>query len=254
MAFDAAILEAVAKRMSPPTLRLYAWEPVCLSLGYAQPYRDVDHQRLQIRGWDVVRRPSGGRAILHSNELTYALIAPADNPHFSGGVLESYRHLSQGLAAALTILGLDPEVHAAQLGRGSRQASPVCFQVPSAYEIMVRGKKLIGSAQVRRQGGILQHGSLPLKGDITSVCQVLAYASARERTQAMALLDGTAATVESLRGEPTTWLQAAQAFVEGFSNSLGIKFQRDEISAEESLRAEKLAASRFANQAWLARV
>jgi lipoate-protein ligase A len=254
MALDEAILDAAAKGVSPPTLRLYAWEPACLSLGYAQPFGDVDHHRLQASGWDLVRRSSGGRAILHSDELTYALIAPASNPHFAGGLLDSYRHFSRGLAAALSLLGLEPEVHAEAEDDSERNPSPVCFQIPGAYEITVQGKKLIGSAQVRRRGGILQHGSLPLKGDITRVCQVLAFASEGQREQAVALLQTTASTAADLLGNPPTWLHAAQAIAEGFSSSLGIEFDRGDISSEEEQRAEELVASRFANQEWLARV
>jgi len=254
MALDEAILEAAASGASPPTLRLYAWEPACLSLGYAQPFDDVDHQELQALGWDLVRRPSGGRAILHSDELTYALIAPADNPHFAGSVLDSYRHLSKGLAAALSSLGLKPEVNAQHRDQYIEHTSPVCFQVPSAYEITVQGKKLIGSAQVRRRGGVLQHGSLPLEGDITRVCRVLSFASQSERDQAAATLEEQASTVEGLLGKPATWPHAAQAMAEGFSSALNINFERGEISHAEAQRAQKLAASHFANPEWLARL
>ncbi len=254
MALDEAILEAAATGVSPPTMRLYAWEPACLSLGYAQPFGDVDQQRLQALGWDLVRRPSGGRAILHSDELTYALIAPADNPYFAGGVLGSYRRLSQGLAAALAKLGLAPEVQDERHAQSERHASPVCFQISSAYEITVRGKKIIGSAQVRRRGGVLQHGSLPLKGDISRVCRVLAFASDRQRNEAATLLRATASTAEGFLGKPPPWPQAAQAMAEGFANSLGIEFDRCEISSVEAQRAKELAASRFTNHDWLARV
>jgi lipoate-protein ligase A len=81
MAVDEAILEAVGRGASLPTLRLYAWEPACLSLGYAQPIGDVDQPRLRARGWDLVRRPTGGRAVLHTDELTYSVIAPPGEPH-----------------------------------------------------------------------------------------------------------------------------------------------------------------------------
>src|SRR5512142_2493749 len=78
MAVDEAMLEHIGRGESMPTLRLYAWEPACLSLGQAQPYADVDRIRLRQRGWDVVRRPTGGRAILHTDELTYSIVASAE--------------------------------------------------------------------------------------------------------------------------------------------------------------------------------
>lgn len=151
MALDEAILEFVGKKNSPPTLRLYAWEPPCLSLGYAQPYADVDEQALKSLKWDVVRRPTGGRAILHTDEITYAIIAHQDEPEMEGGILESYRRLSKGLLQALAILNIhataDKEY---QIPPGIQKNGPVCFEVPSNYEITVDGKKLIGSAQARR--------------------------------------------------------------------------------------------------------
>jgi lipoate-protein ligase A len=93
MAVDEAILESVAVGTSPATLRLYDWSPACLSLGYAQDAEDVDLERLRARGWDLVRRPTGGRAILHADEITYAVIGPASDPRFAGGILDSYRRL-----------------------------------------------------------------------------------------------------------------------------------------------------------------
>src|SRR3989337_4154135 len=80
MALDESILEQIGRGASLPTLRLYAWDPACLSLGHAQPFADVDMTRLKERGWEVVRRATGGRAILHTDELTYSVIAPNDEP------------------------------------------------------------------------------------------------------------------------------------------------------------------------------
>ena len=101
MAVDEAILENIGRGASLPTLRLYAWTPACLSLGHAQPFSDVDAVRLKQRGWDVVRRATGGRAILHTDELTYSVIAPLKEPRVEGGVLESYNRLAQALLTAV---------------------------------------------------------------------------------------------------------------------------------------------------------
>ena len=104
------LLEAADRDSSLPTLRLYAWEPACLSLGYAQPITDVDIPRLQARGWELVRRPTGGRAILHTDEITYSVIGPLDEPRLAGTVLESYSRLAEALEEALRLLGLPVEV------------------------------------------------------------------------------------------------------------------------------------------------
>src|SRR5512138_1217897 len=110
MALDESILEHIGRGESLPTLRLYAWEPACLSLGHAQPFADVATARLKERGWEVVRRATGGRAILHTDELTYSVIGSAEEPLLAGGVLESYNRIAQALLFAVKTLDLPVEV------------------------------------------------------------------------------------------------------------------------------------------------
>jgi lipoate-protein ligase A len=170
MAVDESILEHIGRGESFPTLRLYAWDPACLSLGHTQPFADVDTARLRARGWEVVRRATGGRAILHTDELTYSVTGSAEEPVLVGGVLESYNRLAQALFLAVRDLGLPVEIKEGK-SNNNTTPNPVCFEVPSTYEITVNGKKLIGSAQARKKEGVLQHGSLPLTGDLTRICQ-----------------------------------------------------------------------------------
>ncbi|MEJ2486788.1 MAG: lipoate--protein ligase family protein, partial [Anaerolineales bacterium] len=167
MAVDEAILEAATHREVLPTLRLYAWNPPCLSLGYAQPISDVDESRLEKFGWDLVRRPTGGRAILHTDELTYSVCGPEDEPVLAGDILSSYKRLSSAILAAIEQIGISVQALPQEKNANSKSPEPVCFEVPSNYEITADGKKLVGSAQARRQGGVLQHGTLPLYGDLT---------------------------------------------------------------------------------------
>lgn len=241
MALDEAILRSVSAGQAPPTMRLYAWQPPTLSLGYAQPIEDVELPRLRERGWGLVRRPTGGRAILHTDELTYALMAPLALPLVAGGVLESYRRLSAGLEAAMRQLGFHPSVGDGELPPPADRTNPICFQVPSAYEIVVAGKKLIGSAQVRRKAGMLQHGSLPLTGDIGRICQALRFGSPATRKQAAEQLRTKAGTVEALLGRPVSWEQAAQAIVSGFHQALGMQFTEGQLTDAERLQAQELA-------------
>ena len=253
MALDEAILETVCTGDSPPSLRLYAWDPPCLSLGYAQPISDVDLDRLEAVGCDLVRRPTGGRAILHADELTYAIIAKDDNPHLAGGVLKSYRHLSKGLFQALTLLGVDveiqPEIPVAQ----SDRTNPVCFQIPSAFEITAQNMKLIGSAQVRRRGCVLQHGSLPLSGDIATICQALRFEDEETRASVSERVRARATTIETLLSSTVSWEDAAQAFIQGFSSELGLALQRGEVTELEQTRAKELLSEHYKNTSWTQR-
>ncbi len=252
MAVDEAILQAAGRGESLPTLRLYAWEPACLSLGYAQSYQDVDVPRLKANGWDVVRRATGGRAILHTDELTYSVCAPPDEPRVIGSVLESYQRLARALTAAVRALGLPVEMepHAAQAGAAK---GPVCFEVPSAYEIVVDGKKLIGSAQARKKDGVLQHGTLPLHGDLARITQALVFPDEAARAQAARNLLARATTVASVTGRVIAWETAAQAFVSAFESELGLTFARGELSEGEKARAQELVDKKYDHPGWTER-
>jgi lipoate-protein ligase A len=253
MAVDESVLEHVGRRESLPTLRLYAWQPPCLSLGYAQPFADVDSARLRERGWELVRRPTGGRAILHTDELTYSVVSPPGEPRLAGSVLESYNRLAAALLAALRDLGLPVEMETGKAGDNG-SINPVCFEVPSAYEITVGGKKLIGSAQARRKEGVLQHGSLPLTGDLTRITQALAFPNEAARSEATQRLQGRAATVASVSGKEIAWETAAQALVWGFEAQLGMRFERLELSSSEAARADQLVETKYTDPSWTERV
>jgi len=253
MALDEAILETTASGAVLPTLRLYDWRPPCLSIGHAQNAREVDQDRLAALGWDLVRRPTGGRALLHIDELTYSVAAPADHPLVRGGVLPSYRRLSEGLLAGLGLLGLRAEVQPEAALSTEAKANPVCFEVPSAYEITVEGRKLVGSAQVRRRGGVLQHGSVPLRGDIGRLCQGLRFESEAARSLAAARLQERATTAEACLGQPVSWKQAAEAMARGFGQALGLILEPGEPEEEERRRAAQIAEERYESPAWTER-
>lgn len=252
MAVDEAILEAAGRAEVPPTLRLYAWTPPCLSIGYTQSISDLDLGCLKSLAWDYVRRPTGGRAILHADELTYSVMAPLQEPVVYGSVLDSYRRLSQALLFALNELGLPAfsDGHSGSTTGNSGQ-SPVCFEVPSSYEITAKGKKLIGSAQARRREGVLQHGSLPLQGDITRITQGLKFESTAARQAATQTLAERALTVETALGRAVSWQEAARAIEMGFQKTLGLSFEPDELTAGELERAGQLLETKYTHPTWL---
>jgi lipoate-protein ligase A len=245
MAIDEAVLEAVASGQAPPTLRLYSWEPPCLSLGHAQSMEVVDEMALAGAGWEVVRRPTGGRALLHADELTYSIAAPDSLPGLAGGVLPSYQHLSRGLLAGLQSLGLRPDTPALTVVGDADRRNPVCFEVPSAYEITVGGRKLVGSAQLRRRGALLQHGSLPLHGDLTRVIRVLRYPDEGARRQAAERLQRHATTLELALGRAVEFYETADALVEGFKAALEWTIEAGSLTAGELSLAQTLEATLY---------
>lgn len=246
MAVDEALLESVGRGEAPPTLRLYAWDPPCLSLGYAQPFSDVDQAALAARGWQWVRRPTGGRAILHTDELTYSVTAPPAEPRVRGSVLESYQRLAAALLHALHLIQVP--AHSEQsfpLPAGADPQGPVCFEVPSHWEITVGGKKLIGSAQTRRKTGVLQHGSLPLAGDLTRITRALAFPDEASRAEAAKRLLAHATTLETALARPVSWEVAAAAFVRAFAEILHLDLAAGLLTAGELARAGELAAEKY---------
>jgi lipoate-protein ligase A len=247
MAVDEAILRAVQARLVPPTLRLYGWTPPCLSLGQAQPWREVNYDACIALGVDVVRRSTGGRAILHTDELTYSLAAPENDPRVAGDIVTSYRKLSAGLLEGLHILGV-PGIESNLQTLSSHSISPVCFEAPSHYEITVNGKKLVGSAQMRKGGVLLQHGAIPLTGDIARVCQLLSDAPDPARVRARAT------TIEAVLEKPVSFEQAVAAIAQGFCDALGVEFVPGELFPQEQTWAAELRRDKYGHDTWTQRL
>ncbi len=250
MAIDEAILTAVAEGEAPPTLRFFAWHPPCLSIGYNQSMRaKVDMTRCRQMGVDVVRRPTGGRAILHTDELTYSIVAPQGEPRVAGGVVESYRRLSTGLVRGLRLLGVN--VTQAEAGHGqAADISAACFDAPSAYEVTAGGKKLVGSAQVRRRGAVLQHGSLPLQGDITRIFDYLVVPSEERRQELRRELQARATSLELVLGRVVPFAQAVEALVRGFSEELNLHLEPGELSPHELTLVQQFRREKYTAEAW----
>jgi lipoyl(octanoyl) transferase len=248
MAVDEAIMLSVSDGKSLPTLRLYDWSPLCLSLGYGQRLRDAELNRIDTAGWQIVRRPTGGKAILHGNELTYSVTIPKEHELAEGDVVESYRRISEALLTALRYLGLSPASE--MQAKGNSGLGAVCFEVPSHYEITAGGKKLIGSAQLRRKEGILQHGTLPLHGDIALICDALAYPNKVSREEAKALVRERATTLEAVLGEAINWETAAEMLVRGFADTFGLDFEEASLTNEEIALVQQLVQERYAHADW----
>lgn len=248
MAVDEAILQAVAAGLVPPTLRFYAWEPPCLSLGRSQPARDVNLEALAADGVGLVRRPTGGRAILHIDELTYSVIAPEGEPRVAGSILESYRRLSAALVHGLAYLGIEGISADRRLERCSGPSGPVCFEVPSHYEITVNGRKLVGSAQMRAQGTVLQHGAVPLYGDLARICRYLVDHPDPERVRLRAI------SVSEALGRQVTWAEVARALEIGFAAKLNLHLEHGELTPQEQAWAEALRKSKYGDDPWTRRL
>jgi lipoate-protein ligase A len=253
MAIDEAIGLAVAEGIVLPTLRLYAWEPPCVSLGRHQPLAEIDMARCAALGYDIVRRLTGGRAILHTDELTYSVTARPDHPIMAGLVMDAYLRISHGLVAGLRRLGI-PAEEAPGTNRAGPDVSAVCFEVPSAYEIVAQGRKLMGSAQSRRSTFVLQHGSLPLAGDLTRLVDCLALADEAKREVLRRSLAARATTVEAVVGRPVPFAEAGEAMIAGFAEALAIELVPGDLTEAERTWTADLVRDKYSHRNWTARV
>jgi len=242
MAVDEAILEAVIAGAAPPTLRLYTWQPWCLSLGYFQrAERSADRAELARRGWTLVRRPTGGRGVLHADELTYSIVAPTSLvAEFEGsGVTQTYLAISRGLAEGLQLVGVPceiaPERTYRQTTASARLASAACFDAPSSYELTAGGRKIVGSAQTRRGNALLQHGSIPMSMGHAAAAAVMALPA----NAGAEMLARSVATVREFAPDCTVE-RLADALIEGLTRRLMKRARPGTLSGAELEVAESL--------------
>jgi len=242
MARDEAIAALHAAGATPPTLRLYQWRPACLSLGRFQRSGEVDQEACARHGVAIVRRPSGGRALLHDHELTYAIVARDDHPLLGGeSILASYRQISLALRDGLRRLGVAAELTPVERERRAG-GSAACFDAPASYELTFGGRKLVGSAQTRRSGVLLQHGAIPLTPHASRLATLLRYAPAD--------LDAKMIALSEAGGQTVGFEELAQALVAGFAATWGIEFAPGALSDAEQAAEQQLRAERYADASW----
>jgi len=246
MAVDEVLLDGVADGSAPPTLRFYEWTPACLSLGYFQPFEVVDLAGCSSLGVDVVRRPTGGRAILHDRELTYSVALPLRLLGNDGGVLVSYHRLSQALERGLNRLGVPVVLAPETAAQPGPDHGPVCFDRPSAHEILLDGRKLVGSAQMRRATAILQHGSILIEPRIDRLLRCLRIPDG----SAGQIEDGVVGLAEVGDFEPA---RIASALADAFAEEFGARLVNSPLRPDEHRATEALAASKYRTVVWTER-
>jgi len=238
MAIDRAILQLAANGKSPPTLRLYTWNPPAVSLGYFQRKRGPNPEVCQRLGLDLVRRPSGGRAVLHKGDLTYAVVAGvSDGIPYDANL--AYRLISKGLLIGLRSLGVSAEV--CEASNGASQPA-ICFLRPAPGEIVYRGKKFVGNAQAWAGETLLQHGSIAVEPQIDYLTELFRPTDHpiepfREETAAKIT------SIHEITGGAVTVTDVRNALILGMGQALGVTFEPGELTCEESTLARELASA-----------
>ena len=253
MACDEALGRLVVAGESAPVVRFFQWCPPAVSFGYSQYVsREVDVERLTCDGIDVVRRATGGRAVLHADELTYSIICREADPVAAGGITATYRRISAGLAAGLRELGVDAELtRSSEATMGSRpdQAAQPCFSSTSRAEVVVGGRKLIGSAQHRKRGLMVQHGSILLGPHHRRLVQYLRVGDDVREMFARGLEQSTTSLRE------LGWCDSecdglVASLARGLAEELGVELEPAALSGAEQAATEKLAREKYGADWW----
>jgi len=240
MALDEAIAEAVRGNLSPPTLRFYQWDRPSISIGYFQKASDVNLDYCRKKGYPLVRRLTGGRAILHDEELTYSISSLAGSALFKDRLLETYTVISKALLRGLKLNGIEARISFRKT-RSEHHKNPSCFKSMSYGEITVSGKKIIGSAQKRYTNGFLQHGSL-----------LLGFKSDELRNSLREIGPDDVTHIGSIReyNSGITPDRLRRSLKDSFEKELNVKLVSDLPSKTELKAADKLVKTKYSTDEW----
>ncbi|WP_160721633.1 lipoate--protein ligase family protein [Bacillus sp. USDA818B3_A] len=255
MALDEALLDWHSQGKFPPVIRFYGWNPPTLSVGYFQKVeKEIDMDAVKEHQLGFVRRPTGGRGVLHEHELTYSVIVSEDHPEMPKTVTEAYRVISEGILKGFHHLGLEayfavPKT-AEERDALKNPRSAVCFDAPSWYELVVEGRKVAGSAQTRQKGVILQHGSILLDLDEEKLFSLFKYPNERVKERMKKAFKDKAVAINEISPRRITLEEAKEAFYKGFGEGLNIELEPYQLTEEELAYVEKIANERYESDEW----
>lgn len=254
MAVDEVLLEGMVRDRGLPVIRFYGWRPPAVSFGYGQdPGREVDPARCAEAGVEVVRRITGGRAVLHWEELTYSVVCTESDPILGGRVEDTYRRIGESLVEGLRRFGVDAVLERASLRpprhRTGEVTSP-CFSSIARSEIKVRGRKLIGSAQRRLKGAVLQHGSVLTGPAHRRLLDLLPPMPATVLESWRAQLQEGSVDLAECLGEEVDLHRLSRSLAAGFEQALGVDLVPGALGPEEEARAAVLASERYGEPRW----
>lgn len=255
MACDEALLHWQSEGELPPVIRFYGWNPATLSIGYFQKANEeIDLKAVERYGLGFVRRPTGGRAVLHEDELTYSVIVSEKHPKMPSTVTEAYRVISEGVLQGFRELGLDAyfAIPKSEEEKASLKSpkSAVCFDAPSWYELVVEGRKVAGSAQTRQKGVILQHGAILLDLDEEKMFDLFKFRTPSIRKKMQENFKNKAVTINQLLGRKLTFDEAVNAFQVGFEKGLNINLEPFYLDEKQKQTIKQIEKNRYANDDW----
>ncbi|MFC3041672.1 biotin/lipoate A/B protein ligase family protein [Virgibacillus xinjiangensis] len=249
MALDESLLKWHSKGEIPPTLRFYGWSKPSLSLGRFQKSSTIDLDAVHRHNCHFVRRLTGGSAVLHDNELTYSLVINEQDPSIPTSVQEAYHVLSQGVLEGYKNIGIAADFSVPEKKR-DRERTSICFEKPAFYEMVVDGKKISGNAQTRKDGVVLQHGSIPISMNTGMLFDLFRFSSEKHRERKRKAFAGKAADIAQLTGKQLSYEEMTSAFKKGFEDGLGIHLHPFTLSEEQWEEVHQLAETKYSSEAW----
>ncbi len=241
MAIDEAIMTAYREGKVEPTLRFYTWNPATMTIGYFQKLEEeIDIQKCKDLNIDYVRRTTGGRAVLHDDELTYSIIVGENHPLMQGGITTSYKFISEGLAKGLNLSGVytDPLARGERIGRDN--LSSACFNAHSAYEITINHKKVVGSAQTRKDGILLQHGSIILNFDVEKLFSVIRIENPKLKDKLIKFTANKASGIENETKSRVDIAVLEENIIKALQEHFNISFYEEDLTEYEKNLSKEL--------------
>lgn len=263
MAIDEAIMIAHREGLVPPTIRFYQWSPPAVSLGYFQDLeKEIDVNLCKNIGIDIVRRPTGGKAVLHDKELTYSFIIRENHPLVNDSILETYKKISGGMIRGLSYLGIEAELvplreklkNETLLNKEEKSEirysdiKSICFSVPSQYEVQVEGKKIVGSAQVRKREIVLQHGSLLIELEKDKLFSVFNFPSAQIRERLKTRFNAT--SLEDILKRKINFSELSEILLRGFEEEFGVRLVKGKLTEQEEKISKELLENKYSTYEW----
>lgn len=253
MAVDEAVMEGVISGTSLPTIRFYDWSPPTVSCGYNQIIsKEVDLDLVTAQGYGFVRRPTGGRLVLHEDEVTYSIIARCKGK-LGGNVSESYYEISKALATGFRIIGVNVELEKGSLSSShQRQDVNPCFASSSRFELNYNRRKIVGSAQVRKEGVLLQHGSILLDHDQSKLAFLMPNIDTDKRNKLAKYLAKKTVALNQILDTPITFSDAVLGFTIGFEKHWNNDnfIISEKLSSKEENVVENLVKTKYLTAEW----
>ncbi|KGF27572.1 MULTISPECIES: biotin/lipoate A/B protein ligase family protein [Staphylococcus] len=255
MAMDEALLNFVSRGEIDPVVRFYTWNPATLSVGYFQRLKkEIDIDKVNEKGFGLVRRQTGGRGVLHDKELTYSVIVSEEHPNMPSTVTEAYRVISEGLLEGFKLLGFEA-YFAIPRSKEEREKlkqprSAVCFDAPSWYELVVEGRKIAGSAQTRQKGVILQHGSLLQDVNVDELFDMFIFKNDRLKDKMKKAFVDKAVAINDIADRHISIEEMEKAFEEGFKKGLNIEFKPLTLT-DDQIKEVKELEEKYRSDEWL---